>query len=134
MSLQYFLASCCFDNNFNQRIVKEKKDNIDICITIMQENIDKALSLNDVANAVNLCPAHITTLFKKKTGFSIIEYFNQLKMQKACQYLLFTDLRINEIANKVGIEDPYYFSRLFTKVLGISPAKYRSNHAAISKP
>jgi AraC-like DNA-binding protein len=129
MSLHYFLASCCFDGNYNHRLIKEKKDNIDLCINFMQQHIDKSLSLNDIANAVNLSPAHITTLFKKKTGFSIIEYFNQLKIQKACQYLLFTDLRINEIGNKLGIEDQYYFSRLFTKVIGMSPAKYRSSRA-----
>ena len=74
----------------------------------------------------NLSPSHIATTFKKKTGFSLIEYFNQLKTQKACQYLLFTDLRVNEIANKLGIEDPYYFSRMFTKILGVSPVRYRS--------
>ena len=48
-----------------------------------------------------------------------------LKVQKACQYLLFTDLRIKEIANKLGIEDQYYFSRMFTKIMGMSPVAYR---------
>jgi AraC-like DNA-binding protein len=125
MSLQYFLASCCFDNNYNYQAM-EKKDNIDLCISYLQEHTDKMLSLSEIAGAINLSPAHIATLFKKKTGFSIIEYFNQLKIQKACQFLLFTDLRVNEIADKLGIEDPYYFSRLFTKLIGVSPVKYRS--------
>ena len=64
-------------------------------------------------------------MFKKSTGFSVIEYFNHLKMQKACQFLQFTDLRVNEIANRLGMEDPYYFSRLFSKVIGMSPKQYR---------
>ncbi len=51
--------------------------------------------------------------------------FNHLKTQKACQYLQFTDLRVNEIADRLGIEDPYYFSRMFTKIVGVSPNKYR---------
>ena len=46
-------------------------------------------------------------------------------MQKACQYLLLTDLRVNEIGEKLGIEDPYYFTRLFTKKMGVSPTQYR---------
>jgi len=92
----------------------------------MHEHIDKLLSLGEIAGAVNLSQSHVTTLFKKKTGFSLIEYFNQLKTQKACQYLLFTDLRVNEIASKLGFDDPYYFTRMFTKVIGVSPVKYRS--------
>src|SRR5688572_18223508 len=126
LSLQYFLASCCFDNNYNHQLKPEKDDSIDLCIKFMRNNINKTLTLHEIASAVNLSSSHITTLFKKKTGFSLIEYFNQLKTQKACQYLLFTDLRVNEIANTLGIEDPYYFTRMFTKIIGISPVKYRS--------
>jgi YesN/AraC family two-component response regulator len=126
LCLQYFLASCCFDNNYNFRATKERKDNIEQCISYMQQHVDKVLSLSEIAGSVNLSPSHLTTLFKKKTGFSLIEYFNQLKTQKACQYLLFTDLRVNEIADKLGFEDPYYFTRMFTKIIGASPVHYRS--------
>lgn len=126
IGLQYFLASCCFDANYNHHARTEAKDNIHTCISYMQQHIDKPLSLSEIAAEVNLSPSHIATVFRKKTGFSLIEYFNQLKIQKACQYLLFTDLRVNEIASKLGIDDPYYFSRLFTKVTGASPAKYRA--------
>jgi AraC family transcriptional regulator of arabinose operon len=52
-------------------------------------------------------------------------YFNHLKIQKACQYLHFTDDRINQIADQLGIGDSYYFSRLFKKLMGISPVEYR---------
>ncbi|MES2371103.1 MAG: AraC family transcriptional regulator [Bacteroidota bacterium] len=126
LSLQYFLGSCCFDNNYNYLAKHEKKDSITLCINYLQKHIDKTLTLQQVAEAVNLSVSHFAALFKKSTGFSIIEYFNQLKTQKACQFLQFTDLRINEIADRLGIEDPYYFSRMFTKIVGVSPNKYRS--------
>jgi len=126
LCLQYFLTSCCFDDRYNRKATIDKKDTVDLCIGFMHEHIDKLLSLGEIAGAVNLSQSHVTTLFKKKTGFSLIEYFNQLKTQKACQYLLFTDLRVNEIASKLGFDDPYYFTRMFTKVIGVSPVKYRS--------
>lgn len=126
LSLQYFLGSCCFDNNYNYLAKHEKKDSITLCINYLQKHVDKILSLQEIAEAVNLSVSHFAAIFKKSTGFSIIEYFNHLKIQKACQYLQFTDLRINEIADRLGIEDPYYFSRMFTKVIGVSPNKYRS--------
>src|SRR5690606_40995788 len=58
-------------------------------------------------------------------GYSPIEYFNHLKIQHACQLLQFSDRRIFEIALAIGIEDPYYFSRLFSTQMGISPKQYR---------
>jgi AraC-like DNA-binding protein len=88
------------------------------------------LTLEEIARQVNLSPSHFSFIFKKKTGFSPIEYFNHLKIQKACQYLLFTDLRIKEISSELGIDDQYYFSRLFTKVMGFAPNDYREKRSS----
>ena len=126
LSLQYFLASFCFDTNYNHQARIEKENSINLCIKLMQKNLHRPLTLSEIAGAVNLSVSHIGSLFKNKTGFTLIEYFNQLKTQKACQYLLFTDLRVNEIAAKLGMDDPYYFTRMFTKIIGISPVKYRN--------
>ena len=76
-------------------------------------------------NLMYLSVSHFTYLFKNKTGFTPIEYFNHLKIQQACQYLLFTELRVKEISYELGIDDPYYFTRIFTKVMGMSPNTYR---------
>jgi AraC-like DNA-binding protein len=100
-------------------------------ILFMQNNLDKGLSLAELAASVNLSISHYTFLFKKKTGFSPIDYFNHLKIQKACQYLQFTDLRISEIAFKVGIDDQFYFSRLFTRTMGYGPKEYRKSRSAV---
>jgi len=88
------------------------------------------LTLKEIAEGVNLSGSHFSFIFRKKTGFSPIEYFNHLKVQKASQFLLFTDLRIKEIADKLGIKDPYYFTRMFTKLMGVSPATYRTKRVS----
>jgi AraC-like DNA-binding protein len=98
-------------------------------IDFMNKHLDRMLTVEEMAGSVNLSPSHFTYIFKTKTGFTPIEYFNHLKVQKACQYLLFTDLRIKEIAYELGIEDQGYFSRLFTKVMGISPNEYRERRS-----
>lgn len=125
MCLWHYLSSFICSDRFNDDIEAPKLGSVDLAIELMQQKLSESLSLEDIAQEVNLSVSHFSYLFKKETGFSPIEYFIQLKMQKACQYLYFTDLRVKEIAGKLGIEDPYYFSRTFTKIMGIAPNDYR---------
>ncbi|MCB0166075.1 MAG: helix-turn-helix transcriptional regulator, partial [Anaerolineae bacterium] len=65
-------------------------------------------------------------VFKKKTGYAPIDYFIRLKIQKACELLETTDQQVSEIGHSLGYPDIYYFSRLFKKVVGLSPRQYRA--------
>jgi AraC-like DNA-binding protein/mannose-6-phosphate isomerase-like protein (cupin superfamily) len=129
MSFWYFLATFMFQDKYLNSDKISKQDITDKAIDFMTNNIDQMINVDEIARSVNLSVSHFTSLFKKKTGFSPIEYYNHLKIQKACQYLIFTDLRVKEISYKLGINDPYYFSRLFTKVMGASPNEYREKKA-----
>ena len=126
MCFWHFLTSFIFDEKFNYPGKKKTADQVDLSIDFMQKNLKVTLALDDIARSVNLSVPHYSAIFKKKTGFAPIEYFNHLKIQKACQYLQFTDLRVKEIAAELGIEDPYYFSRIFSKLMSVSPNDYRA--------
>jgi AraC-like DNA-binding protein len=91
----------------------------------MKENIEKKLTLHDLSNFSAYSNSHLTTLFKDRTGYSPIDYFISLKIQKACQYLDHSTMKITQISPKVGMEDPLYFSRIFQKKMGMSPSEYR---------
>ena len=126
ISFSYFLASLSFTDKFASARHVIEKDAVDFSIEFMQNHLDVQLTLESLASSINLSVSHYSSIFRKKTGYSPVVYFNHLKIQHACQYLQFTTLRINEIASKLGIDDPYYFSRMFTKIMGISPLEYRN--------
>lgn len=98
-------------------------------IHYMQENLEKDLSLAQFAAYFKYSPSHFSLLFNKETGVSPINYFIRLKVQKACQYIALTNLKLNEIATKLGFEEPAYFTRVFTKIMGISPSAYRKKES-----
>jgi AraC-like DNA-binding protein len=129
MNFWAFLSSCIYPGISQPGKASQQHDAVDQAIDYMNNHLDTMLTLQQMAKAVNLSQSHFSFLFKSNTGFSPIEYFNQLKVQKACQYLLFTSLRIKEVAMQLGMEDAYYFSRMFTKVMGISPNQYRERKA-----
>jgi AraC-like DNA-binding protein len=78
-----------------------------------------------MAAAAGLSIPHYSDLFRRATGYPPVEHFLRLKIQRACQLLDTTELRVNEVAAAVGSTDPFYFSRFFRKITGQSPRAYR---------
>ena len=101
-------------------------DLVDQSVRYMKEHIDQPLKVEELASHFNYSASHYFAIFKKGTGYSPLHYFNQLKIQQACQYLSFTSLSVKEICFALGFQDPLYFSRIFKKMMGMSPTQYRS--------
>ena len=91
----------------------------------LRQNVDKPLTLNDMADHAGLSQPHFSRLFKKQTGYAPKDYFIHLKLQEASSMLLLSKMTVREIAALVGYDDPYYFSRIFKKTVGISPTALR---------
>ena len=115
------------ENEYKNYDSTEDENISELAIHYMKENMEKHLSLQDIADQIGYSPSHFSMLFKKKTGHGPVTYFNLLKIQHACFLLDTTDMKINQICYKIGIEDTYYFSRLFSKIMGMSPREYRKS-------
>jgi AraC family transcriptional regulator, transcriptional activator of pobA len=86
------------------------------------------LSLRDVAREVGMTPGHLTTIVRRRTGRTVQEWIIERRMAEARNLLSETDIPVAEIARRVGVFDPGYFSRLFTRTHGMSPRKWRGNN------
>lgn len=126
MCLSHFITLFIYNQRYFKAPSTEKTDCIDSAILFMQEHINENITLNQLSMRYNYSPSRFSNLFKQRTGYAPIDYFIQMKMQKASQHLGITDKSIKDIALTMGFEDPYYFSKRFTKVMGMSPSKYRS--------
>lgn len=126
-AFHHFMGTLCYLQQYRSAVATDdsKEDLISASIHYMKENIEKRLTLSDIATHVGYSSSHFSSIFNMRTGHSPLNYFNQLKIQYACHLLDFTDIRINQVCFKIGIDDCYYFSRLFSKVMGVSPRDYK---------
>lgn len=138
MCLYMFLASFIYLEQYRHYFIPTQKEYpfSSRVVHYMQENIENNITLEQLAAYFKYSPSHFSMLFQKETGTSPINFFIRLKMQKACQYIELTSLKLNDIATKLGFEEPAYFSRIFTKVMGMSPSAYRKKESEhrISQP
>jgi two-component system response regulator YesN len=92
------------------------------------ENLGKRLSLPDVAAEFNLSPNYLSRLFTRYAGESFVEYITAAKIAAARTMLLKGEAPVYEIAEKLGYESAFYFSKVFKKIEGISPREFLRRH------
>jgi AraC-like DNA-binding protein len=126
MCLTHFLTLFIYNSRHYDTVESDTPDCVDGAILYMQQHIDENISLNELSKHYNYSVSRFSNLFRQKTGYAPIDYFLQMKMQKACQELDFTAHSIKYIAFSMGFDDPYYFSKRFKTIIGVSPKKYRS--------
>lgn len=101
------------------------REEIDKIRRFVSEHYMDDLSLSAVAAYVNMNESYLSNLFSKETGTSFIEYLTNIRIEKAKEYLRESDLKVYEISEKIGYCNEHYFSKVFKKVVGITPLEYK---------
>jgi two-component system response regulator YesN len=104
----------------SQRTLKKALEYID------ENYAQDSLSLNTVANAVNVSANYFSAIFSQAMQVTFIEYVTQKRMEKAKKLLRQTEKHTGDIAIEVGYKDPHYFSFVFKKTQGCTPREYRT--------
>ena len=105
----------------NRRYRKEVED----IINYIDKNIEKKISLKMLSKTVNMNESYLSRIFKNETGKNITYFINERKMNKALELLSDKSIMIKEASLMVGIDDQFYFNKLFKKFYGINPSEFK---------
>lgn len=122
--LRHILSRLAFINTYTPPLGTHGL-NVQQIIELMLNNLDKRYTLDELANHAQMARSSFSRLFRQKTGYAPVDYFIRLKIQRACELLETSEMQVNEISQRLGYEDPYYFSRLFKQFTQSSPSLYR---------
>ena len=113
-----------------QKLRKNKICSIHVvkCIDYIHDNLHNRITVEDLANLVELNPSYLSRLFKKEAGVSISDYIRDLKIDAAKNMLLYSDFTPSQIATILAFPDQSYFTDVFRKYVGVTPKKYQTMH------
>lgn len=93
--------------------------------TYMRDHLRENLTLTRIAREAGLSESYLNAVFQECVECAPMDYYINMKMEQACYLLCHTDMHIYQVAQYLGYENQYYFSRAFKKVLGVPPKKYK---------
>ena len=94
-------------------------------LSYIKQNYNRDISIKLLSSIFNINSAYLGQLFKNETGEMLTNYINGIRIEKARDMLLHTNLKVSDISEKVGYVNTNYFYRIFKKITGVSPAEYR---------
>ncbi|MBH5316275.1 helix-turn-helix transcriptional regulator [Paenibacillus sp. GSMTC-2017] len=115
------------DMGLNLNLVESNRANkkISLILEFINHNYDKHVSLEDLSQNFSISPSHLSRTFKDVTGFTCIEYLNNIRMKEARSLLKDSKLSVSDIAVRVGFENLTHFGRIFKGTVGTTPLQYR---------
>lgn len=111
----------------------EKHFLIDYLKEYLQRNYARKITVAELASYFGYNKAYLSNLFSREVGQTVTQYLHMLRLEQGRQLLLTTNESIRAVAEKVGIEDEKYFSRLFQKQFLLSPRSYRKKYGLINE-
>lgn len=107
-------------------LAKNGQHDVDLCEKIklyVTHNLNKKITLNDLAQHLAFHPNYMSSYFKEHTGQTLSQYINEQKMAYAKQLLLDGNYKIKEVSHMIGIEDTFYFNRVFKRHFNCTPSE-----------
>nr|WP_294493610.1 response regulator [uncultured Anaerosporobacter sp.] len=128
--LEFFQVNLC--KHLQSHHKSSKEELVDNIIDYINSHIDEKLTLNETASEFGITPNYLSLIFKKESNIRFSEYITNRKISKAKLMMASGNYKIYEIADQLGFENAFYFSKVFKKVEGCSPRDYlQANNSPI---
>lgn len=120
-SMTVYLEPTKEDNNISHLTVRK-------AMGMIREFYKDGITLEEISRRLGVTPEYLGTIFHREVGTSFSTYIRNVRIDKAKELLCGTQLKLHEIAEKTGYNDPKYFSKVFKEATGLTPAEYRKNY------
>lgn len=142
--LEYLLEGCLTEEQFadfckllfetvasrGQARAEEADPITQFVLRYVEEHLEEDISLDTVADKLNISRGYLSTYFKAKTGVNFSDYLNQMRIRRTKEMLADANLKINDISARVGYQNVNSFIRMFKRYSGMTPGEYRKKIAA----
>lgn len=121
----------CEDYTKRMRNLRKKKicsRHIVECLDYIYDHLHTRITVENLAALIGISPAYLSRLFKKETGMTVSDYIRNTKIETAQNMLIYSDYTLAQIASALAFPSQSYFTELFRKKIGVTPAAYRSQH------
>lgn len=109
-------------NSFNRKTINST---LEKAIEYIKLHYSESITLNEVAEYTYVSTYYLSRMFTKELGKNFVDYLNEIRIERAKEFLRQTDYKTYEIAEMVGVRDAHYFSKLFKKYTGMTPSEYK---------
>ena len=106
-------------------VIPEQKTLLQQIEQYVEQNYKSKISLDEIADELHVNRSYLSRFYKNKTGVNLFDEILKLRIESAKEYLLKTDMKTYEVSEAVGFEDAGYFSKMFKKIMGVSPKEFR---------
>lgn len=117
-------------NSFNHKSINLKVQTI---MDYVDQHYCEPITLNDIGESIYASTYYASRIFKQETGKNFVDYLNEVRIEKAKEFLRDVQYKVYEVADLVGIPDAHYFSKLFRKYVGTTPREFRDMNLAAEK-
>ena len=113
----------------NTKLKVKPEEHVERAVSFIDYNYMKGITARDVYSYLNLDRTYFYRIMKEHTGMSPEQFIMRYKVRKSLELLCHSEYSITEIAAFVGVGDVFYFSRLFRRIMSMSPSEYRRKYA-----
>ncbi|MEC0266223.1 AraC family transcriptional regulator [Paenibacillus anseongense] len=129
------LLSRCYADSTNKEKKSSRSANHTILVRritgFLERHFDKKMTIPDLCELFNVSSRQLNRVFKQETNQTVTERIHDIRIERAKQYLVEGDDKVIHVAQRVGYEDPAFFTQLFRRRVGCSPGQYRDLHGEV---